>query len=468
MMVIDENRYKILNKNFLREYGRIEPYKARRPLTEDLELRIEYKECIVETYNENIIFLKPYHSSLSSEDKIDIQNRINEHLKKLKDCFRILHLEYTFSLSIWDTIDIDSITEKRDSQSTSGGILSNLFSSFSSTQTKPQSQVNIDKDKNETENNQTKQTENIQQNTPPVDDIGDLSGNPTDSTDTMAQTVKEFMALAHQTIDYRYNGKPLDLDSFIDAIELLEELCDAQNVPTMLKFVKTRLCGNAREIIKEPKTIKEIKDTLRDNCTAESAQVIEGRLLTLRMDKTNLSKFSERAEELANELRRSLVTEGYSKEKAKEVSINKTVDLCRINAKSDAIYTILGSTKFTEPKDVVAKMIIEINNLKQLRNQSRNATPKNSHSNNKFHKNGNRNFNQNFNNNRGAQGARPNGNNNGRNFHGNNNRNGQNSGRSFTNSNYRRPNNDQPIRMVSGNETLPGNGGQMANQSQQN
>lgn len=197
-------------------------------------------------------------------------------------------------------------------------------------------------------------------------------------------------------INYKYNGDPLALDSFLDAIELLVDLCEEPNVPTMVKFIMTRLDGKAREsILETPATAADIVEQLKDGIKPESSKVIEGRILALRVDRTSLTKFAEQAEDLADQFRRSLVLEGFGREKAKEIAIEKTVEMCRKSAKNPIVKSVLASATFKEPKEVIAKMIVEINNVKQ-------ETPNSNY----FHKSGN-NQNQNsgkFNKNKGQNG----------------------------------------------------------------
>lgn len=44
------------------------------------------------------------------------------------------------------------------------------------------------------------------------------------------------------------------------------------------------------------------------------------------------------------------------------MAIDQTINVCRLNAKSGLVKSILASTYFTDPKDVVAKLIIEESN----------------------------------------------------------------------------------------------------------
>lgn len=530
MVAYDGNVYSEKLAKFKREVARVEVY-TRRSITKNLALRIDYRESLVRTYNDIITYFKATYQDLQLEKRLEIQTLAVANLQKLKDSFYILKLEYTFERNIFATIDIDKITEERndpnseqdsaskqtqDNTNTNSASSSNTaqqsqinteIDSASDTDTSKESQIitetNSDSDTDttiKTTNNSRKNSESSTSdkeqlprdsdnefsplventhNTPPQ------NNNISNMADPPAQTRAEFIAIAHRMINYKFDGDPLALDSFIDAIELLEELCAETNKPTFVKFLMTRLEGLAREaIIERPTDTTEIIEQLRASIKTESSKVIEGRILALRADKTNLTKFAERAEELAEQYRRSLCDEGFSKAKAKEISIEKTVELCRKSARNDTVKAVIAAAKFSEPKEVIAKMIVEINNLKQDKgtaqythkygNQNKNG---NNFSNNRYPKqNNNRNHNNNSNNNRNGNrsGSQNNNNNYRQNYHNNNNnnnnRNGHNNysnnnGRTFTNNNYRRPN-EQSVRMISGNEMHPGNGGQSSDLNQ--
>lgn len=298
----------------------------------------------------------------------------------------------------------------------------------------------------------------------------------------MPQSTDRLMRLAISTINYKYFGDPSGLQGFVDAIELLKELCEPQNTTTLVRYLVTKLDGKAREAIRiPPVTPDDIINQLKAVIKTDSSKVIESQILALKSDKMNLSTFAERAEKLAETYRRSLCDEGYSIEKAKEVSVQKTVELSRRNIKNGHVDSIIASKEFREPKDAIAAMIIEPNNLKLLRPHTQNTRKFSNHKNgngngngnsgHKFHKNYNRNTNSDFNDDRNNHNGRQNGNCNGNgnrpNWNNNGNRNGQSNqnSRTFTNSNYRRPN-EQPVRLVSGNEMNPGNGGQASEQQQ--
>lgn len=470
MVAYDENVYADLRQLFQREVSRVEPYKSRRPLTRNLEKRIDYKKSLVRTYNSIVSFFQPIQRTAQLSDQLEIQKLVVDHLAKLKESFSILKLEYEFSQNIYDQIDFDKISQDWSEL--------NVLSTTIDDDDESGDDLPLDsKGENELGEISGKTTNTTLDNTTQTPT---LEPNVQNNQARMAQSPEDFMALAHRTINYKFGGDPLALDSFIDAIKLLTSLCRAPNNAICVQYIMTKLEGEAREAIETaPTTTQEIIDQLKNHIKPESSKVIEGRILALRADKTNLTTFSQRAEELAEQYRRSLCNEGYSKDKAKELAIERTVDLCRRSARSGQVKTIVAATPFKDPKEVIAKMIVAINNVKLDKAAAQNTSKHNNFHNknphNKSNKPNNGNYHgqqynnrnsgastsQNYNNNR-----QNNGNGNG-NRSGRNNNNNQNS-RTFYNSNNNSNNrrqNEQPLRYYSGNETNPGNGGQVSDQT---
>ncbi|XP_036345680.1 skp1-protein-hydroxyproline N-acetylglucosaminyltransferase-like [Rhagoletis pomonella] len=49
--------------------------------------------------------------------------------------------------------------------------------------------------------------------------------------------------------------------------------------------------------------------------------------------------------------------------KAHEMAVEQTINVCRLNSRSDMVKSILASSTFSDSKDVVAKMIVEHDNI---------------------------------------------------------------------------------------------------------
>lgn len=438
---------------FEREYKRVEPYRKRRALTADLDKRKEYKTDLVRTYNALVDVIRRNISALSSEETVKLQDKHKGTHLKLQKSFDYLKLTYDFDENIYRPIDISKIIEETVSDIDDDD--DNNFS-INSQSSIDGNKIVDDKVVQIQSSSVIKEPEKLQNN---------LENNSrTENTDTMPQTREQFITLAHQTIGSRYGGDPISLASFCDAVELLKDLTDEDNKVLLLKYVKTKLEGKAREIVgDEPASVDDIIKSLKESIKPESSKVIEGRILALRADKSSLIKFSEQAEKLAEQFQRSLCVEGYSKEKAKEITIAKTVEMCRKSARNDTVKSVLAASAFSDAKEVIAKMITEINNVKQEKpTTSYGHKYPNNNKNNSQHSNGNRNHSQNH---KGGNGRK--------NYSQSNHRNGQNGNRNYNNNynsqnnrgNYsgNRSQNEQPVRMVSGNESNPGNSGMSLN-----
>lgn len=204
----------------------------------------------------------------------------------------------------------------------------------------------------------------------------------------MASTA-EFLKTISSIIKTNFSGDPLYLHSFLASIELAECIATGNQVQILIKFIKTRLDGKALEVLPENiDTVKDITDALKAKIKYDKSEIIEGRMMALRIDNTTMQEFAKRAEELAESLRRSYISEGISKTKSMQMATNKAVEMCRLSAKTDLVKSVLASTNFTEPSDVIAKYIIETAQEKKERQvlnvstQDRNGGQHNSNSGN--------------------------------------------------------------------------------------
>lgn len=172
----------------------------------------------------------------------------------------------------------------------------------------------------------------------------------------------DFLRLCASQINKNYAGDPLGLDSFIDSIELLETMATTTELKKILfSFIKTKLEGRAREyIVGTVTTIDHIKTQLKTTIKPDNSKVVEGRILNLKYNSQTSEEFAEKANNLADALRRTLIIEGMTPTKASEITIEKTIELCRRNIHNDMIKAVLESTKFESPKDVIAKMFVQI------------------------------------------------------------------------------------------------------------
>lgn len=285
------------------------------------------------------------------------------------------------------------------------------------------------------------------------------TSNNTDPKMPDEQSAEDFWRLATKVIDAKYDGEPEGLDNFIDQIKLLAPMVKANNKDNFINFLKTRCIKKAKEAIPEqPKSIEEIINALKDDIKFKPSREVEGKLAALRIDSKGSAKFVEKVEKLAEELRQSLVFEGHTKAKAKEMTVQKTVDLCYGLTRSDNVKSVLSSVQFAAPGEVVSKFIVQQDTVRQDNLTQRNNN--NANGNRRFgrkfrgnYRNGNyrqHNNNQNNNNN--------NNNNRGQNQNNNNSNRGYRNNRPYrgNNNNQRNGNRQEQVLRIVGSENSPG------------
>ena len=84
-------------------------------------------------------------------------------------------------------------------------------------------------------------------------------------------------------------------------------------------------------------------------------------MLALRMTKQSIQDFAKEAELLADSLKRAFITEGIPEVNSQRMTTEKTVEMCKLSAKSDTVRTCLAAASFSDPKEVIAKLITETN-----------------------------------------------------------------------------------------------------------
>lgn len=420
---------------------------------------VRYKEEIITAYAVFVTYCQDIYTALTEEDvkpKEDILQSLNYVANKFEECLIKLKCQYNLSECLFEFPEIADVKiigiEVEEPQ-----------------QIAPEEQI-----------------------VPPVGQANDIAlENITNNPIIMALTTPEFLKLSSSTINYKFSGDPLGLPSFIDAINLLQTLATTATLQTFLvAFIKTKLDGKAREYIDATHTtIEQIITSLRANIKPDNSKVVEGRMLALRLTNSSQDEFSKKVEELSESLRRSLIIEGMSAQKATEISIEKTIDLCRSQTKNEIVKAVLESSTFSSSKDVVAKLLTQSDkarkehqiltystNRNQVSNRGRpnfNNNPNNHINNqrrgtNRLNRNDTRNSNPNggftsdnrsgsFNRGRG-RGSGNNNNNRGfhHNYNGSSNRQPNNNG-NFQNHNNFNNNNGQYVRVVT--RDAPGNPG---------
>lgn len=414
-------KYNNLRTEFLKVCTRV----CKEDLTTNRNKHIEYLTELVRTYNDIITYVSTFYQTLDTETKklfrddwIYIRDKVNAVYGKL-------NVTSELPRQIFVLLSIGPILENYNHNATPEPSTSQTNNLIPPTGGRTKSQ----------------DTELIPK--PPSSEK-----SLPERTDNMAATIEqkmEFIRAASQMINRSYAGDPLALASFVNSIRLLKAVTAANLNDVLLEFVKTRLEGRALEWIPpNPADVDEIITALERGIHPDNSKVVAGRLLALRVDKSKLVEFTEQAEKLADALRRSLIIEGISQAKASEMCIEKTVEVCRNAARSDLVKSVLASSKFESPKEVVAKYVVESSTEEKEKQVLAYRTFQRQNRHNGKNNGGGRGHNGKF---RGRNGRNGNNGNNDRRFSRNNNNNGnysndgQNGNRNYDNRGNRNRNN---------------------------
>lgn len=412
---------------------------------------------IINAYNKLVEFAEPIIKNNGNKSTKEIRDELTARREYILDDLKILNSNAEVPDSITEKIKTQNNDEQENEQSNKSTGNKNEESNKKSSTIEPMPNANDKKneesnnessstdpkttsnDKKKEESNKNGQMNGKEENNDSKPEVSNKPKNKSNAN--MAMTSTEYYKLCTQQLNYTYTGDPLGLPPLIDAIELLQYL-DTEHLHEniLLRVLKTKLMGQAREYLPDDATVDEIKEILRKKIKVKSSKIIMGQLMALKADKTNFTDYAKRAEDLAEQFNRSLILEKIPTDTANNMTIDKTIDLCASNTRSQLVKSVLESTKFDDPKEVIATFIIQERKQKANENQvlayqqtnrftrNRNFNNARRFQRNNFHNNGYRNGfraeRQPFNNSYSQRGqnngrGRPNGRGYNRNFRGN-------------------------------------------------
>lgn len=292
-----------LKDNFLKVCKRV----LKENLTQNRVKHVEYLHDLIDTYNSAINFISQNYPKYDTVTKKSAIEECKYLRGKPQKCYTKLHIEETLPVDSYFTpLDLSLILKYFSIQEIQLAFTDPTLSAQSTPALTPASSTNSLNIPFENQN----ETNNI---------------NP-----IMAMTNVEFLALASKTLNKNYDGNPLALSAFITSIELLKEVVPNNLARMFTKFVESKLEGKAKDSVPQnPNTVDEIIEALKQQIKPDNSKVVAGRLLALKSDRAKMSEFTEQAELLADSLQRSLIIEGITQAKAREMTIERTVELCR-------------------------------------------------------------------------------------------------------------------------------------------
>lgn len=302
----------------------------------------EYKRDIINTHNKVVAFVAKFVHNLKGEDKEYFRKELVYIRDRTITCFGHLNSNIVVATDLLAEINVENLSDSDSADD-------NNFD-----QEDPNASTYADAN----EDDESLHSNHSDHSSQSIKSNNSNHSNPENMSTPLTKI--EFLRVAAQTINRNYDGDPLALSAFTNSIELLSELATDALKPIFVKFIKSKLEGKALESISpDVNSVDDIITTLRQQIKPDNSKVITGRMLALKIDRSKMVEFTQQAEELSEALQRSLIIEGISQAKAREMTIEKAVEVCRNAAKSDLVKSVLAATPFASPKDVIAKFVVE-------------------------------------------------------------------------------------------------------------
>lgn len=174
--------------------------------------------------------------------------------------------------------------------------------------------------------------------------------------ETMALSTFEFFNLASKLVPLEFDGSVDKLQSFLDSLTLLQANSEG-HTDRALAFIKTRLTGKARDLISDDMTLDDIVRTLKNNIKGESSKVVSAKLLTLKQNFKDTSKFAAEIESLAISLKKAYITEGVPNAVAQTYATDTAVKSLIKNAASERTRLVMEAGTFPTIQDAISKLV---------------------------------------------------------------------------------------------------------------
>nr|CAH7745326.1 unnamed protein product [Callosobruchus chinensis] len=168
----------------------------------------------------------------------------------------------------------------------------------------------------------------------------EIERDSTNTIMTMEMTAIEFFNLASKILSHEYDGCLDKLQSFLDGLTLLTAYATG-NEQNTIAYIKTRLCGKARDLIGDNDSIQDIAQKLRQGIKTESSQAVTSKILGHKQFQKDETKYAEEIETLSVKLKRAYISEGVPAAVAETYCTNTVVRALSTNASSDRAKLIM-------------------------------------------------------------------------------------------------------------------------------
>lgn len=155
-----------------------------------------------------------------------------------------------------------------------------------------------------------------------------------------------------------YDGSADGLEAFIDAKNLLAEIIDANQIPTTVKFLKTRLTGKARfELSTNTNTIEALIQDVKQRCISKTTpENLTAKLKTVKLQ-GSVENFCDEVDLLTSKLKSAYIQQKVPEETANSMATKVGIDTLINGSNSQETKIILKAGAFSDIKNAIQKVL---------------------------------------------------------------------------------------------------------------
>lgn len=172
--------------------------------------------------------------------------------------------------------------------------------------------------------------------------------------DTMTFDLKSATALVQN-----FSGNYEDAEAFIEALELLNEMTPAEHKDVMVKFIKTRITGKAKQALpSNVTTVEQIIAKIKEKFSAKPSKVLLAKLKTCKQGNRKLEDFTNQLEELTRQLSKAFVAEKLATSAtADKLAENFAIDSLIDNIANPDTQIVLKSSELQTLSELTTKAL---------------------------------------------------------------------------------------------------------------
>lgn len=342
-------------KNLVEEFDKYAKRVLKTHISQVADTRERYIKDLIRTHNSIISYLEPCADDLNDTEQGYIKDKVIKVKQKVKRAFTNLictiHVPQEAVISYIDA-QVDTDSELDDTIIDVDGeedLVTNASDPEDNTESEKLDQIN-----NQAESQPTiqSQVENS------LEVYTAMAATPEET-----RTHKKYLS---EQFKGKYDGNSDELPSIIRIIDSIAEDTPANLVASSINWLVSRFTGRAAEAVPDgTETFAELKAGLKAYIKPDSVRELESRMVTLTLG-NNAGEFAKKMDDLSEDLRKAYLRTGVPHAMALQMTIDKTIELCRAQARTTMVETAFQHPQlFTTPKEVTSKFVVESNKQKE-------------------------------------------------------------------------------------------------------